>query len=232
MLEEGLSYPFKGENALGRFVIGAVLLFFSFLILPAIVYYGYLVRVLRDTANGLEEPPEFDDWGGMLVDGLKMIVITVVYGIVPFSIAFGVLLLGVVGGAAAGESGGGIVAGFGLLGFLVFFLASLVLLYVLPAAVTNFAREDRVGAAFDFDTIGTVLTSSEYVVAWLLPLVVYMVVSVVTFLLIITFIGVLLLPFVSFYAAMAIFYMFGRAYAAALDLDDEQPDQQAASPMA
>jgi hypothetical protein len=219
MLEEGLSYPFKGDNALGRNVIGGVLVMFSFLIIPAFAYYGYLVRVLHDTVEGGEEPPEFDEWGEMIFDGIKMLVISLVYGIVPFAIAFAILTAGIVGGAAAGDSGGGIVAGFGIIGALVFFVASLVLFYVLPAALTNFAREGSVAAAFEFDTIGTVLTSSEYVVAWLLPIVVYAIVYIVTIILALTFVGIFLIPFVSFYASLVIFQMFGQAYAKALDIE-------------
>lgn len=219
MLEEGLSYPFKGDNALGRNVIGGLLVAFSWLIVPGLAHYGYLVRVLRDTVGGEEDPPEFEEWGELILDGVKMLVVSIVYAIVPFAIAGALLTVGIFGGAAAGDPGGGIVAGFGLLGFLVFFLASLVLFYVLPAALTNFAREGNVSAAFDFDTIGTVLTSSEYVVAWLLPIVVYAVVYVVNIILFITVIGIILVPWVSFYASVVIFQMFGQAYAKALEID-------------
>lgn len=220
MLEEGLSYPFKGENALGRNLIGGLLVAFSFFIIPGLAHYGYLVQVLRETVSGREEPPHFEDWGELIVNGIKMLVISIIYGIVPFAIAFGILLFGgILGGAAGGDTGGGIIAGFGLLGILVFFLASVVLLYVLPAALTNFAVEDEFGAAFDFDTIGTVLTSSEYVIAWLLPIVVYLIVYVINLVLLITVIGILLIPWVSFYASVVIFQMFGQAYGKALEAE-------------
>ncbi|MFB6172295.1 MAG: DUF4013 domain-containing protein [Haloarculaceae archaeon] len=220
MFEEGLSYPFKGDNALGRNLIGGLLVAFSWLIIPGLAYYGYLVRVLRDTVSGGQEPPEFDGWGDMIVDGLKMVVIAFVYGIVPFAVAFGIMLFGgLLGGAAGGDTGGGIVAGFGVVSLLIFFLASLVLLYVLPAALSNFAVKQEFGAAFDFDTIGTVLTSSEYLVAWLLPIVVYLIVYVINLFLAITVVGLILVPWVSFYASVVIFQMFGQAYQKALGQD-------------
>lgn len=232
MLEEGFSYPAKGENALGRNIIGGLLVAFSILIVPALAYYGYLVRVLRSTVAGDPDPPEFEDWGEMIFDGIKMLVITVVYGIVPFAIAGFIVVFGVVGGAAAGDTaGGGIVAGFGFLGILVFFFASLVLLYVLPAALTNFATEENVGAAFDFTTIGTVLTSSDYVIAWLLPVVVYMVVSVINFILGLTIIGLVLVPWVTFYAFVAIFQMFGQAYAKAIESESGDAGEPTGKPV-
>lgn len=230
MLEEGLSYPAKGENALGRNLIGGLLVAFSFLIIPGLAYYGYLVAVLRETVSGEADPPAFDDWGGHIVDGLKLIVVAIAYGIVPFAIAFFVLLFGgLLGGVAGGDGGGGIVAGFGLISILVFLLASLVLLYILPAALTNFAVEDRLGAAFDFDTIGTVISSSDYVVAWLLPIVIYMVVYVINLVLLITIIGIILIPWVSFYASVVIFQMFGQAYQRALDRPVEPPTEAGAT---
>lgn len=233
MLEEGISYPAKGDNALGRNVIGGLLVAFSIFIVPGLAHYGYLIRVLRKTAAGDPEPPEFEEWGEMIFDGIKMLVITIVYGIVPFAIAGVIVVFGIFGGAAAGDrAGGGIVAGFGLLAFLVFFLASLVLFYILPAALANFAREENVGAAFDFDTIGTVLTSSDYVVAWLLPIVVYAVVYAINIVLFITLIGILLVPWVSFYASVVIFQMFGQAYAKALETETGDTSEPTGEPVA
>jgi len=46
MLEDGLSYPVRGDW-IGRTIIGAVLGFLSFLVLPAVFLMGYFVRVLR-----------------------------------------------------------------------------------------------------------------------------------------------------------------------------------------
>lgn len=234
MLEEGLSYPFRGEDGIVRVVIGGVLNLLSMLIIPAILLLGYYVRVLRETALENEEPPKFDDWGTMLVGGIQAIIISIVYGIVPFAIAFGIMIFGGLLGGAAGRNGGaGIIAGFGLLGIFLFFLASLVLMYLLPAALTNFATEERFGAAFDFETIGAVVTSSKYFGAWLAPIVVYTIMFVVNLILAVTFFGLILSPWVTFYGSVAIFRMFGQAYLTAVPGDDAAAvtDGSTAEPM-
>lgn len=233
MLEEGLSYPFKGDNALGRNLIGGLLLaFFWLLFIPLLAFFGYIVKVLRTTVEGDDEPPEFNDWGELLGDGLKSAVIFFVYAIIPYALLlFFFVFLGVAG-AAAGDGGGGLVAGVGLLGFLGIMVVSIAVQYVLPAALTNFAREGRVGAAFDFDTIGDVILTAEYFIAWLLPIVVFIVLYIIGIVLAFTVIGILLFPWLYFYGFVVTYRMFGRAFYEALDLDDEQPDPQAGSPMA
>lgn len=87
MLEEALSYPHR-DDSWRTVLTGGGLTFFGFLILPLFVVYGYVVHVLRSAALGEEEAPPFDDWGELLVDGLKALVIYLAYGIVPFLIVF------------------------------------------------------------------------------------------------------------------------------------------------
>lgn len=234
MLEEGLSYPFKGDNALGRNLIGGLLLaFFWLLFIPLFAFFGYIIRVLRTTVAGEEEPPEFENWGGLLGDGLKSFVIFFVYGVIPYALLFGLLAFLGLAGAIAGDGGAGLVAGMGIIGFLGILVFAIAIQYVLPAALTNFAREERIGAAFDFDTLGDVILSSEYLVAWLLPIVVFVIVYVVGIVLAITIVGLLLIPWLYFYGFVVTYRMFGRAYATALDLDTgETAGEPAVEPVA
>lgn len=220
MLEEGLSYPFKGDNALGRNLIGGLLLaFFWLLFIPLLAFFGYIVKVLRTTVEGEEAPPEFENWGSLLGDGLKSAVIFFVYAIVPYALLLILVASLGVAGVASGEGGAGLVAGVGIVGFLLVMVFSIAIQYVLPAALTNFAREGRVGAAFDFDTITDVILTSEYFVAWLLPIVVFVMLYVVGIVLAFTIVGILLFPWLYFYGFVVTYRMFGRAYVKALDLD-------------
>ncbi|MFC7096598.1 DUF4013 domain-containing protein [Halobaculum marinum] len=213
MLEDGLSYPLAGDSALGRIVIGGLLGLLSFLVIPGILLFGYLVRVLEGTARGEETPPAFDDWGEMLVDGLKGLAVTLAYAFIPMvllSVTIGTAILG----AGSGSNAGSVLGGIGLLGAFVSLLVMVVIYYLVPAALTNMAVEDSLAAAFDFETLKVSLLSADYLVAWLIPFAIGLVLNVVTvFLVTITFgIGGLVVPFIQFYAQVAIFYMFGRAY--------------------
>lgn len=218
MLEEALSYPTSGEQGFGRVLIGGVLVFLSFLVVPAFLVYGYAVRALGAVATGEETPPDFEDWTGLLVDGVKAFVIGVVYSVVPFVIAL--VLGGVLGAGAAvgGRRAAGFLAGMGLLGGLLYFLAVLAVTYLIMAALTNFAVEGRMGAAFDWSTISGVVTNDAYVVAFLLVIGIYVALGVVVLVGgVFTFgLGFLLFalvaPFVGFWLYLVVAHIFGAAY--------------------
>ncbi|MDY6776363.1 MAG: DUF4013 domain-containing protein [Halobacteria archaeon] len=91
----------------------------GFLILPIFVVTGYYVRVLRTTVEGDERPPSFDDWGDLLVEGLKATVIGIIYMIIP-ALVFFVKVGGSMMAMMAGRRTAGVLgAGMGVLGFLV-----------------------------------------------------------------------------------------------------------------
>lgn len=212
MFEEGLSYPLSGDDALGRIIIGGLLGFGSFLVIPAFALFGYFVWVLEGAARGREEPPAFEDWGDMLVDGLKATAAAIVYGIVPFVLVF-VSVFVIAGGIGSGsDTAAGVLGSIGVLGMLMSLLAMIILYYLVPAALTNMALEGTFGAAFDFGTIKQAVLSVDYLIAWILPFVIALVVNVVVTVLAFTIIGLVLVPFIQFYVQVAVFYMFGTAF--------------------
>jgi MFS family permease len=225
MLGEALSYPRRDDDWLRTLLIGGVLLALSPFVLPALVVQGYLVRVLRGVIGGEAEPPVFDEWVEMLIDGLKLVVIQFVYGLIPGALAVvGSLVAGFGAFAASqgGRAGAGLGAGIGLfvgLIFLLVFLLTLLAAFLTPAAVANFAREDDLMAAFDFGTVREVVTSRAYLVAVLYALAVGIVVAVVGVILSITVVGVILLVFVAFYGQVAIYYLVACGYTEALGID-------------
>jgi hypothetical protein len=227
MLEDGLSYPLRGDW-IGRVIIGGVLGFLSVLVLPAFVLLGYLVRVLETTVDGSEDPPEFVDWGDLLVTGVVGTVITLAYTVVPI-VGYVLLVVVLVGtGGAVGGDLGALAGVAGLLATLAFIPVVLVVYYAVPAALTAYAAHGEIGAAFDLAALKPTLFSPEYLVAVLMPLVVAVVLWIATGLLAITILGLLLVPFLQFYGQMAVFRMFGSAFASETDRIDtdraESPD--------
>lgn len=231
MLEEGISYPLRGDSALGRIVVGGLLGLFSFFIIPGIALFGYLIRVLEYSARGIEEPPPFENWGSLIADGIKGIGVSIIYGILPF--LFFLFATGLTGAViiSGGESGG-VLAAFGIVGLLVSFVVFFVLYYLIPAALTNMALEGRFSAAFALGTIKDALLSLDYLIAWLLPFVLALLVNIVSLLVVIfTFgIGLLIIPFIQFYFQVSIFYMFGRAFGSVVDLGTLQDPEIEGTP--
>ena len=212
MLEDGLSYPVRGDW-IGRIIIGGVLGFLSVLLLPAFVIVGYLVRVLEQTIGGEEVPPEFDDWGDLLMKGVIGSVITIAYTVIPLVVyAVVVAVVGGTSGAIGGDAGA-LIGVVGVLLTLAFIPVLFLIYYAVPAALSAYAARGEIGAAFDLDLLKPALFSTEYFVAVLMPIVVAVVIWIVTAVLAITVVGILLLPFVQFYGQVAVFRMFGSAFA-------------------
>lgn len=223
MLEDGLSYPLKGDNALGRILIGGLLGMFSVLIIPAFALLGYFVQILAGASRTEPEPPAFENWGRLVGDGLRATLVVIVYGIIPFvlmAFSFGTAMAG-----AMGDSGGSVLGSIGALGFLASLLGMFLAYYLIPAALTNMAIEGSIGAAFEFDRLKQVLLSLDYFVAWLLPFVVALLANIATFFVVlVTFgLGALLVPFIQFYVQVAVFYMFGRAFGKAIGAERTEP---------
>lgn len=240
MIRDSINYLRNSDDWVKTVVIGGVLTLLGVLIVPMLVVFGYVMRVVRETMTGEEEPPVFDEWGELTVDGLKAFVIAAVYSLVPVVIAGifgGIGLVGILTGASADSGGiaalGGVVA---LVGLLVAFVLGLVAAYITPAALANYAETDRVGAAFSVSDLRPVLTSGKYATAWLTALVVVIGSGFVTAVLTaIPILGAILAPFigafVGFYAFVAAYYIIGTTWGElhAVEMaEGETPGEQAA----
>lgn len=225
MLGESLGYPKAGDEWLKTVLIGGVLwLIGAFIFVTLLPVQGYFVRVLRSAANDEREPPEFDEWGDLFVDGIKMLVVNLVYvGVPMLLILFASVFVGV-GLLAIGVEGGGagVATGLGLLGALlaiVLVLVFVLAIYFLPAALANFAYEDDLGAAFDLGTIRRAAFTSDYFVALLLAFVVGVTLGLIATVLTFLLVGIFML----FYVQVSIYYLIGRGYAKGLDLEPGGP---------
>lgn len=212
MISESMTYLQNSDEALKTVLIGGLLSIFSFLLVPAFVVSGYLVRVLQRTMNGDDEAPTFEEWEGLLVDGVKAFVIAFVYGLVPAVVGF--VLVG--GGIVAAFSGdtGSVIGGTSIfVGVILSMILGLAAWYVIPAATANFAETGHLSAGFDIEALRPVLLSRTYATGWLLALGVIILGGVVVGMLnVIPLLGTLVGIFVGFYAAVAAYYIIGHTW--------------------
>lgn len=204
LIREALAYPKSGDDWLKTVGIGGALFFFGFLIIPFVFLLGYFVRVLRSGAYGEHIPPRFDDWKRLFIDGVKLLGILFVYGFVVNIPLFAL--------------DAGIEPGVGLLGTVwlaVTFAVMFFVTYISPAVVTNFAVEDSFVAAFDLKPIVAGAFTTNYLTAVVSGMVIYLLLGFIAMILSFVLVGV----FVFFYMMVAIFYLFGRGYGRALNID-------------
>lgn len=215
MLGASLRYPTSGPDWVKTILIGGVLsLLGAIVVLPLLPVEGYFARVLRSAAQDESEAPVFEEWGRLFIDGIKMFVIQIIYIAVPF-ILLAIAIVGIAGGLLTeGNAASTVLVVLGVLFVLVALLLSILALYMLPAALANFAYRDKFGAAFDLGTIRRAAFSSDYFVALLLALVVGIVLGTIAAILSLLIIGI----FLVFYVQVSVYYLFGRGYARGLGL--------------
>lgn len=213
MISEAIGYLKGSDDAVTTVILGGIMTLFAFLLVPLFAVMGYAVRVLDRTARGDDEPPVFDDWGGLIVDGAKASAIAFVYALVPT----GVLLAFLVSGGLLGASGSdllGTIGGIGIfVGFVVWLALSLAVAYAVPAALANFAETRRLGAGFDWATMRRALADKAYATGWLTAFAIIVVGGLVGGLLnAVPVIGFIASAFVGFYTAVAAYYVIGHTW--------------------
>ncbi len=213
MIAEAIGYLNEDDDAVTTVILGGVMTLFAFLLVPLFAVMGYLVRVLDRTARGDDVPPKFDDWGALVVDGLKASAIGFVYALVPTVVLVGF----VVSGGLLGASGSdvlGAIGGIGILvGLLIWLALSLGVAYAVPAALANFAETRRLGAGFEPATMRRVLVDRTYATGWLTAAAIVLAGAVVSSLLnVVPVIGFIASAFVGFYVAVAAYYVIGHTW--------------------
>ena len=174
----------EDQQWVSKLLIGVLLSLFSFLIIPALMLQGYVVKIVRNVmGGGWSNLPEWDDWGELLKDGFLVTVAQFIYAL-PFVF---LMLAGIVaGGGLAGlaESGdaAGLLAtgGFGVMACLaILFLIAFV--FIAPAIMVQYALKDDLGACFRFGEIGNIIRShtADILITFLVAVVVSIAISVV-----------------------------------------------------
>jgi len=157
---KAFSFVFDDDRWVTKILIAAAIvlggILFSWLIIPAIaaaaLITGYGVEVTRRVIAGHWEPlPEWEDWGGFLVDGLKVVVIGIVYAL-PMILAG--ICLGIPIGVL-GEESPELSSVFSAVLSCLNILWGLVIGLFLPAAIAFYAADDqrRLSSAFRFGDV-------------------------------------------------------------------------------
>lgn len=227
MLSNALRYPLNSDGWLRTILVGGLLTIVSVLVIPAVFLQGYYARVLRGVANGDPDPPRFDDWANLFVDGLKFIVVNILVTLALFVVlglagtVFGGGSLLADGAAEAGAASGML----GAAGVAVVVAASLLFGYVAPAMLVNFAREDSIAAAFDVSTILSGVLTVEYFVAWVLAIIVGVVLGAIASVLSLLVVGI----FGLFYSQVVTYYLFGRGFVEGVGTDEANSETTTAT---
>lgn len=219
MLGDAITFPKSRDGWLRTIATGGVLLFTSVLVFPGFVLLGYLCRVIRSGITDEAKPPEFEKWEDLLVDGLKLFVIQISYGIVALIVCvLGVLSVTVLSPRAArafqtqptdpvsNPPPDLSLVDVGVL--LVIFLLVFVIMYVSLAAIARFAHKDHIRAAFQIRAVVRTAFTSEFFVGFVLFVTIGLVLGALS----IALSGLIVGLFFTFYTFVVAFYLIGRGY--------------------
>lgn len=212
-LGNAFAFPFKDPQWVSKFLMGALFLILSIVLVGIFALAGYYVQVTQRAMRGEEHPlPEWDDIGGKIVLGLKYAVVWIVYflPIVLLYIPFFIII--VVSNLAGPNDMGAAFAGFSLVFVLIIVLLvvpySLALTALTPVIAYRFAEHESIGEALDISALW-----SSFRVNWQNTLIVALIavglqsfagIGILAF-----FVGIF---FTIFYASLVSAYMHGALY--------------------
>jgi len=201
IVSDAIKYPsseWKKVIILGIFFILSIIIIGIFFVL------GYFLRIIKATLAGYDELPEFDEWGDMFVDGLKVLVVSFVYMIIPL-IVIGVGIFASIASYTTTSASNpfAFLAIFGVTGIIGGILA-LIFGLVAYIAIANMALYDEIGAAFNFGEILNrikMIGWGKYIVWYIVMLIVGVIGGFIA--------GILnVIPFIGFIIALLVVYPY------------------------
>ena len=230
-LRQVYRFPFQSPGWEQRYLIGAGLIFVSFLIpiLPAIFVCGYILRLLRQATAGDDLVlPEWRDWGELALDGLRYLVASLVYllpGIVVMILGMGAYFFSFFSGVMSAQANDAAMGFVMLISMLILFLSmalGMLLLLLgtipLPMALAHCAAKKSLGAAFRIGQWWPLLRLNklDYFIAWVnlagLAAVMYTLIIMAYYSLVLICLVIPLSAFVGYYLALVFAGLFGRIY--------------------
>jgi len=207
------SFDYAKDAIWGRWVRWLLLLI-STIIFPLI--YGYTVRVM----SGKKPAPELEGWIGLFIDGIKLIVITIVYAIPLMILTLLPVALYLIPVSATTTPGTGSAPGLGpelgiviaLAIFVLFIVAAIIIGILSTFAVVRFSRTGSMGEAFRVRTLLTHIGRVGWLNCFIALLVMGIVIAIAEFvLMLIPILGLILL-----FLLTPAFIIFSARYVALL----------------
>ena len=153
--EKAFTYIKDDERWMTKLGIGAALQFLTFLIFPLFLFPGYMVQIMRNVRDGIENPlPEWDDWGTLLMDGFTIFAAQLIYTM-PFWLLMCLTGIATVGAGATGSedlmAAVGIASIFGISCLTILFVIAWI--FLAPAIAIQYVRKETFASCFRFGEV-------------------------------------------------------------------------------
>jgi hypothetical protein len=223
------AFPFRDPRWKEKMLVGGVITLVGFVIWPLyLLLGGYAMRVMRGTIEtGEPSLPEWDDWGGLLLDGVRYFVVIIVYLLPVWIVLCGIFALWIgvslLSAPYANQSPGLVASGVALqicsmAAMGVIMIPAFFLSYLALAAVSRVAALGDLAAGFKFGEVWQLgkVGFKNYALAFLVFYGLTFVATLVGQVLVYTIVLCCLYPFMlaawGFYAQAMMGALFGKAY--------------------
>jgi hypothetical protein len=225
-----LSFPFRGEGWQKKLLVAGLLSLAGMFTLgiASLFVLGYIARLMRTMIHAGDEAhlPEWDAWGELFLDGLKIAAAIFIYTLPVLLLFTGgyifMLLPSVLGAASSSEEvlGVAFMLSFGAywLLFGLSMLLSMLLWFILPPAIAHLVDRQSFTAAFSPRRWFPILRRNlgGFIVAYLLLTgllgMVYMAYTLLIFTFVLCFLAPLILLLLSVYILLAGAALVAQAY--------------------
>jgi len=168
----GESFEYAKEAVVGKWNKWVMLIIAT--ILLGLPLAGYSMKILR----GEKPAPEVEDWGTLFIDGIKYVIVALIYAI-PLIIVW-VVVIGASAAAVMSGDSTAMMAAFGAMaiGLLVMLVLAVIIGVFEIIGIVRFARTGSIGEAFNFNAILATIGKLGWV-PYIIAIVVLVVVAIV-----------------------------------------------------
>ncbi len=171
-ISDSLQYPIQDWVKL--LILGIIL------IIPIVnfIALGYYLRIIKSTLAGIDDIPDFDDVGELFIDGLKILVVGIVYSIIPLIFYLLAFVF-----AGTGDFSSMAFNGIAFVFFLIAILLAIIISIFAYVGIANMAYYDgEIGAALRYSEILDRIRAigwGDYIIWWIVLMVVLTVIGFV-----------------------------------------------------
>lgn len=181
-VNKAVRFVFEDKQWISKLLIAILISLLAFVIVPALILQGYVVKLIRQVMNGNRDTlPEWDDWGKLLRDGFFVTVGELAW-MLPLILLVIIVSVATGGIGSLSEDAAAVAAtGGGLLLLCLVLLMVLVALFLTPALLIQYAIKDDFGALFRFSEVFDIIRNhmSDILIAFLVTVAAVFVVSLI-----------------------------------------------------
>jgi hypothetical protein len=172
---KSIGYVFEDQKWTNKLLIGMLV---SIVPIVNFALFGWVIDIMKNVSQRQPNPlPDWDNFGDKFVKGAILFVVSLVYSLPMLLITCPAFFLPFTRGdfgRDGQEALAGMFVGTTLLLTCAISIYALLLSFLMPAIFLNFARKGTFAACFEFGEIWRIMSKNlgDYIVAWLIIIVV------------------------------------------------------------